>query len=34
MVTHDSRYLAQVGRTVHLFDGRLVERVPLDREVA
>jgi putative ABC transport system ATP-binding protein len=34
MVTHDSRHLAQVGRTVHLFDGRLVRRTPLDREVA
>ena len=34
MVTHDARYLAQVGRIVHLFDGRMVERGPLDREVA
>jgi putative ABC transport system ATP-binding protein len=34
MVTHDPRYLAQVRRTVHLFDGRLVERGSLNLEVA
>jgi putative ABC transport system ATP-binding protein len=34
MVTHDPRYIARVGRTVYLFDGRLVDRAPLDREVA
>jgi putative ABC transport system ATP-binding protein len=34
MVTHDPRYLAQVHRTVYLFDGRLVERDTIDREVA
>ena len=34
MVTHDSRYLAQVRRTVHLFDGRLAERGSLNLEVA
>jgi putative ABC transport system ATP-binding protein len=34
MVTHDPRYLAQVHRTVFLFDGRLVERGTIDREVA
>jgi putative ABC transport system ATP-binding protein len=25
MVTHDPRYAAYAGRTVHLFDGRVVE---------
>jgi putative ABC transport system ATP-binding protein len=34
MVTHDPRYIARVGRTVYLFDGRLVENDPLHREVA
>jgi ABC-type lipoprotein export system ATPase subunit len=34
MVTHDPRYLAQVRRTVHLFDGRLAERGSLNLEVA
>jgi macrolide transport system ATP-binding/permease protein len=34
MVTHDPRYLAQVHRTVDLFDGRLVERGSLNLEVA
>jgi putative ABC transport system ATP-binding protein len=34
MVTHDPRYIAQVGRTVYLYDGRLVDRPSLDREVA
>ena len=34
MVTHDSRYLAPVRRTVHLFDGHLVGRGSLNLEVA
>ena len=34
MVTHDPRYLAQVRRTVHLFDGRLVARGSPNLEVA
>ena len=34
MVTHDPRYLAQVRRTVYLFDGRMVERGSLNLEVA
>jgi putative ABC transport system ATP-binding protein len=34
MVTHDPRYLAQVRRTVHLFDGRLAPRGSLNLEVA
>jgi putative ABC transport system ATP-binding protein len=34
MVTHDSRYLTQVRRTVHLFDGHLVPRGDLNLEVA
>ena len=34
MVTHDPRYLAQVRRTVHLFDGRLAERGSHNLEVA
>jgi len=34
IVTHDPRYLAQVRRTVHLFDGRLAERGSLNLEVA
>jgi len=34
MVTHDSRYLTQVRRTVHLFDGHLVRRGDLNLEVA
>jgi cell division transport system ATP-binding protein len=34
MVTHDPRYLAQVRRTVHLFDGRLASRGSLNLEVA
>jgi putative ABC transport system ATP-binding protein len=25
MVTHDNRYAAHADRTVHLFDGRVVE---------
>ena len=25
MVTHDERYASQAGRTIHLFDGRIVE---------
>ena len=25
MVTHDERYAAHAGRTIHLFDGRVVE---------
>ena len=32
--THDPRDLAQVRRTVHLFDGRLAERGSLNLEVA
>jgi putative ABC transport system ATP-binding protein len=34
MVTHDPRYLGRAGRNVFLFDGRIVPRGPLDREVA
>jgi putative ABC transport system ATP-binding protein len=34
IVTHDPRYSGQAHRTVRLFDGRLVERDPLHREVA
>jgi putative ABC transport system ATP-binding protein len=34
MVTHDARYLAQVRRTVYLFDGRVVERGSPNLEVA
>jgi putative ABC transport system ATP-binding protein len=25
MVTHDTRYAAHADRTIHLFDGRVVE---------
>jgi putative ABC transport system ATP-binding protein len=25
MVTHDDRYAAHAARTIHLFDGRIVE---------
>jgi ABC-type lipoprotein export system ATPase subunit len=25
MVTHDARYASQAARTIHLFDGRVVE---------
>jgi putative ABC transport system ATP-binding protein len=34
VVTHDSRYLREAGRSVYLFDGRLVPGAPRDREVA
>jgi len=34
IVTHDSRYLGRAGRQVFLFDGSIVPRGPLDREVA
>ena len=34
MVTHDSRYAGQAQRAVRLYDGRLVEHDPLNREVA
>jgi ABC-type lipoprotein export system ATPase subunit len=34
IVTHDPRYLGQAGRSVFLFDGRIVPHGPLDREVA
>jgi putative ABC transport system ATP-binding protein len=27
MVTHDSRFVDQAGRTVHLFDGRIIDEV-------
>jgi putative ABC transport system ATP-binding protein len=27
MVTHDERYASQAGRTIHLFDGSIVEEV-------
>ena len=34
VVTHDPRYLREAGRSVYLFDGRLVPGAPRDREVA
>jgi putative ABC transport system ATP-binding protein len=34
IVTHDPRYLGRARRNVFLFDGRIVPRGPLDREVA
>jgi putative ABC transport system ATP-binding protein len=34
MVTHDPRYLGRAGRSVFLFDGRIVSHGPFDREVA
>jgi putative ABC transport system ATP-binding protein len=34
IVTHDPRYLGRAGRSVFLFDGRIVPHPPLDREVA
>ena len=34
IVTHDPRYIGQAGRNVFLFDGRIVPRGPLEREVA
>jgi putative ABC transport system ATP-binding protein len=34
MVTHDPRYVAAAGRSVHLFDSRLVTGEPPRREVA
>jgi putative ABC transport system ATP-binding protein len=34
IVTHDPRYLGRANRNVFLFDGRIVPRGPLDREVA
>ena len=34
VVTHDPRYLREAGRSLYLFDGRLVPGVPRDREVA
>jgi putative ABC transport system ATP-binding protein len=34
IVTHDARYVGRAGRHVFLFDGKLVPREPLDREVA
>ena len=34
VVTHDPRYLREAGRSVYLFDGRLVPGAPCDREVA
>ena len=34
MVTHDPRSLGRAGRSVFLFDGRIVPHWPLDREVA
>ena len=34
MVTHDPRYVAAAGRSVHLFDGRLVTHEGPHREVA
>jgi putative ABC transport system ATP-binding protein len=34
IVTHDPRYLGRAGRSVFLFDGRIVPHWPLDREVA
>jgi len=30
-VTHDARYARDAQRTIHLFDGRLVENVALDQ---
>jgi putative ABC transport system ATP-binding protein len=29
MVTHDERYAAHAGRTIHLFDGRIVEETAI-----
>ncbi|HEY7481569.1 MAG TPA: ABC transporter ATP-binding protein [Gemmatimonadales bacterium] len=34
IVTHDPRYLGRANRNVFLFDGKIVPRGPLDREVA
>jgi len=34
IVTHDPRYVGQAQRTIYLYDGRLVEHDPLNREVA
>lgn len=34
MVTHDARYAQHAQRTVHLFDGRVVETPVLERELA
>jgi len=31
MVTHDPRYARHAGRTVHLFDGRIVEEEEVTR---
>jgi putative ABC transport system ATP-binding protein len=33
MVTHDPRYASYADRTVHLFDGRVVEEEELARLV-
>src|SRR5256712_13896775 len=33
MVTHDPRYVRQADRTIHLFDGRIVEDVPQEAGV-
>jgi putative ABC transport system ATP-binding protein len=29
MVTHDPRYAKHADRTIHMFDGRVVDDVPL-----
>jgi putative ABC transport system ATP-binding protein len=34
IVTHDPRYLGRTGRSVFLFDGKVVPRGSIDREVA
>ena len=34
IVTHDPRYLGRTGRSVFLFDGKIVPRGSIDREVA
>jgi putative ABC transport system ATP-binding protein len=32
MVTHDARYAAHADRSIHLFDGRIVEEKRLSPE--
>jgi putative ABC transport system ATP-binding protein len=34
MVTHDPRFARYADRTIHLFDGRIVEEESLERESA